>query len=412
MEESSALLALNPRPKDYLSLLDEKILVKIFKYLNLYELLQISEVDVNYQRIIGEHIISHQVLIVSSVSQHYDTRKLFKQFGEYATKLIIRETDIQYKDDQHTFIEEIFRLIDKRCTVGRLQAISIFLNRDSDQHTIRTVPDAFSEISSVFISGTYTVNNFDSLLKKMISKCMKLRSLELYYVRGNWNFIIYPQLQMLQSLKIECCRIPRSVWLHFFALGIQSLETLVIRFCEFFYDIPVISNHKTFNECIFYVIGFSFPNLKNLALQCYHYGTYIKYFEYIEKLEQLSINAHERIIVSDNIKLLTNLNSIELTKNISIHIFEEFLKLPSLTKFKLNTFSINVDIVKAIVSASRYLQTLYINSRSPKFPWKFYNSLVNERATRWPDAPPLHMYARFKEFKRHKSNVITIHRIN
>lgn len=409
-EKVLLLLLLNPRPNGYLSLLNENVLVNIFKRLQLYDLLQIGELDVNYQRIIGEHIISKQTLDVSKVSSHYDTRQLFKHFGEYVTDLRICETDIQYKEDQYTFVEEIFRLINKRCIVGRLNSIKIYLNRREDQHTTRFVPDAFHGILSLRVQGDYSMCSND-LLEQVIPKCFKLRSLQIYFMHGNWNFLMCPQLQMLENLEIKACKIPSSAWYNFISMGIYSLTSLIFMQNSLVFNVCGAVIENQFIVCPFTIIGIKYPNLKQFSLLSKHRCSDFRGF-YFRKLETMSLDAKGISFDLAHVKYLTNLRCLELVEYTSIPVLEAFLELPLLSGLTLNTYEIDASAIRAIVAASRYLRFLTLNSRKPRIAWTFYNSLVVERETRWPNAPPLHIYARFKDFTRHKPNVITIHRIN
>lgn len=414
MENTTTVLALNPRPNSYLSLLDEKLLLNIFKRLDLFNQLQIGEIDVNYQRIIGEQIIMNQMLDVSKISKHYYTSHLFKQIGEYMTNLMIFESDIQYKDDKYTFIDEIFRLIEKRCIVGRLKSITIYLDKKMDQHTVTVVPKVFEEITSLTIHG-YSVP-FNNLLEKMISKCSNLCKLKLYSVNSNWNFLALQQLHMLQSLEIYNCQIPYTHWATLFDKSIHSqthrLTNLMIKHSRFIIDVPDVMVVNLFKENFLMIMGIAFPALKDFAFIGRHDGKYLQKWWMFRNLEKMSINAYGMTISLSDINLLTNLRSIEFAEYTSIPVFEELLKLPLLSEFKLNKDEIDFDVITAIVAASRYLRVLLLNSWKPNIAWTFYNSLVIERATRWPDAQPLQMYARFKNFQRHKPNVIDIHRLN
>lgn len=414
MEKTPAILALNPRPNSYLSLLDEKLLLNIFKRLDLFDQLQIGEIDVNYQRMIGEQIISNQTLDVSKISNHYYTRHLFKQIGEYMRNLVIYESDIQYKDDQYTFIEEIFRLIDKRCIVGRLQSITIYLNKKLDQHTITVVPEVFKEIKSLEIFGY--ANPLNNLLEKVISKCSNLRTLKLYNVNSSWNFVKLQQLCMLQSLEIHCCEIPYTFWATLCDKRIYSqthrLTSLTIKHSRFTIDVPEIMELNVFRDNFLMIIGMAFPDLKDFVFVGRHDGKYLQKWCIFKNLEKMAINANGMTISIGDINLLNNLRSIEFCEYTSIPVFEELLKLPLLSELNLKKDEIDFDVITAIVAASRYLRVLLLNSWKPNITWTFYNSLVIERATRWPDAPPLQMHARFKNFQRHKPNVINIHRLH
>lgn len=414
MVNTPVVLALNPRPNSYLSLLDEKLLLNIFKHLDLFNQLQIGEIDVNYQRIIGEQIISNQTLDVSKIRKNYYTRHLFKQIGEYMTNLVISESDIQYKDDKYTFIGEIFRLIDKRCIVGRLKSITINLNKQMDQHIVTVVPEVFKEVTSLAIYGFS--NPLNNLLVKVISKCSNLRTLKLSGVNSGWNFLALQQLRTLTSLEIISCEIPYTDWATLVDKDMHSqthsLTSLTIKHSHFNIDVPELMQLNWFKDNFLMIIGIAFPALKDFVCVGRHDGKYLQKWWIFKNLEKMAINAYGMNISICNINLLTNLRSIEFFEYTSIPVFEELLKLPLLSELKLTKREIDFDVITSIVAASRFLRVLLVNSWKPNIPWTFYNALVIERATRWPDAPPLQMHARFKNFQRHKPNVINIHRLN
>ncbi|XP_055294934.1 uncharacterized protein LOC129564807 isoform X2 [Sitodiplosis mosellana] len=238
------MLMLNPRPPSHWSLLDERALAKIFQNLNLYDLLQIGEIDVNYQQIIGEHIISKGILDISAVSKHYSTHHAFKQLGAFATELRVKETDIQWKSDQYTHIEEIFRLIDKRCTVGRLKSIAIALDRPKVSRLVHNIPDAFKEIESLAIDMRMEKHfvrrdkeqiklvpveiDFDGLVEMLLSNCPNLHSLKLSGQHKNWNFLLHPQVQTLRSLSFDNCYIYYHIWTEFIEAGVRPTKCLEI----------------------------------------------------------------------------------------------------------------------------------------------------------------------------------------
>lgn len=398
MTESQSLLMLNPRPNSYLSWLDEVALLNIFKRLQLYDLLQIGELDVNYQQIIGENIISKQKLDIGKVSKHYDTRHTFKQFGPFVTSLVVHETDIQYKDDKFTFIDEIFRLIQKRCTVGRLLSIEIHLDRTEDQHTVTIVPDVFKGIFSLIIDAGYRrdMPKSNNLLGSVISKCLKLNSLTLKGIIGNWDFLVFPQLQNLLTLTISNCRIPHTAWANFVTKGIHCLSALNI----WSHPLPEFPEQKSINENFVRDIGRAFPKLKSLYLVCDE-PTIIA--QNICDIQQ-SFPGLKTLMIQ-----IAGYGFTKFTHN-TFRLIEQFLHLPSLSELEIKACLEN-ETITAIVAASRNLRVLKFYS-ARQLAWKFYDSLAIERSTRFPDAQPLHMHARFKEFVRHKPNVITIHRIN
>lgn len=224
MTDESTNVAINPRPPSYLSLLNEEIIVKICEHLGLYEILQIGENDINYQHIIGQRIISKRVFDIQAISKHYDVRHAFKQFGGYATDLVISESSIQYKDNQYTFMQEIFRLINKRCTTGRLR--SVFIDLDKRDAPILSnddiIPDAFENIESLTVHHRYCPILHEEIrpgskqfVKKLLQKCSQLRELRLC-VR-EIDFLPSSKFQRLISLDFHSCIIPWRIWKQFMA---------------------------------------------------------------------------------------------------------------------------------------------------------------------------------------------------
>lgn len=269
-------LVLNPRQNSYLSLLDEKSIGKICEYLSLLDLLQFSELDVNYQRLIGEKIISKRWFNICRFKNHYDVRKAFKQFGEFAKKLCIHESDIQYKDDKFTLAEEMFRLIKRYCVAEKLNSVNIGFDDESLKLDANVFLDVFSKLKSLKISmptKQKKIKRNDSLgelLKKLLANCTALQKLELFGVQNlsddnnTLDFLMIPQMFHLKSLWFDRCKIPHGSWLKFIAAGVRPLKSL--RFES--------SSFRTFQ--VYYTF-------QNISRKIEHYA-YLNQREFIEQI--------------------------------------------------------------------------------------------------------------------------------
>lgn len=444
-------LVLNPRTLSNWALLDEAALVKVFEKLDLYDLLQLSEIDINYQQIIGEHIIEKRVLDISAVSEHYSTRHAFKQFGAFATELRVRESDIQWKSEQYTYIEEIFRLINKRCIAGRLKSIAIGLDRAKVSRLVHAIPDAFKEIQSLTIDMRVEVrsmvrgkekikrmcieNDFDGLLEILLSNCPKLQSLKLFGEHKNWNFLLHPQVHTLQSLSFEDCYIEPDRWTEFIEEGVRPTKCLELIKMHIFLTFDISDYVQK--------IADAFPNLEKfefdlpfytktdsivtlVALKKMHslkeilYTSYKGQKEFIQTVGEVNtiekLSAPFYFVSLDDIQSLKDLPKLRTVEILSTYILNttlcsEILQLPHLEELSLEAYMIDRKVIsKFVESLPDRIRTLKIvNSRITS---GFYSSLVKVRRASLPDAPPLRLHAHFEPLKRYCPNVIIAYKID
>lgn len=444
MADKPYTLMINPRPQLYLSMLDEVIICKIFDYLNLYELSQMAEIDINYQRIIGERIISKTTLDISSISRHFDVRRAFKLFGEFAKQLKVCESDIQYKDDEYTCVEELFRLIDKRCINQQLEEITLCLDRDAHLSSIDAIPELFDEIKTLTIEITpvkhrssklrrLIADNADDLLDKLLQKCQKLHSLTFSKCNTvKWKFLLIPQIKNLQSICFQKCQLAWEAWDTFIKAGVRPLKSLSFNFSEF--DMEAASDESAFIRGIVeafphlekfqnYCSGFintSFDGLEQLrALKeiCIdsHSSEVFEMLANINSLEKLSfLSLTERYMPCNGIKLLKNVRTVQFFADpgtLHFRTVKEFIQLPQLNEwiFTVSGCPIHENIISTMVFTSPTLRTLNLGSET-KITAKFYSFLVAGRKNRFPKSPPLHIFARINNIKI-PSNLLVTHNI-
>ncbi|XP_055305994.1 uncharacterized protein LOC129570414 [Sitodiplosis mosellana] len=217
------------KPKMYFDWLDDKTLVKIFDQLNLYDLLQMADEDPRIEQVIAEKIMPSRVLNIGEISKHYSVRHAFKHFGRFAPEVVMSLSDIQWKDDKLSEIEEIFRLIGKRCSDGNLKKLSITFDiKDKKSCEFRTdISECFKTLESLTIMHCKRQSaEFDHCLKSLLAGCTGMKSLTLNQIKSNGKFLSALEAIKIQELTIESCRLTESkFWLEMVQKGIPSLKS-------------------------------------------------------------------------------------------------------------------------------------------------------------------------------------------
>lgn len=418
----------------------------------MFDLLQLAEVDINYQRIIGAHIISKRTLNITEIRLNYDVRDVFKSFGEFAQALNICETDIQYKNDRYTFAEEIFRLIKKRCIADRLKTVTICF--DSKEWTKKSYDaakflDVFAQVESITISRpapqrySYTERDtkFDEFLNSVLVHCTKLRSLKLINLSCGFGFLTVAQLRDLHSLEFEQCHILYDGWQKFAAnagmrpnlkslifdrTGFYSFRSTMKRFIsvqvklnDFLRPIAAVySSLELFGLIIEHDwTGVSSAERNCLAFQAFQKLKELRLNEYFypNLIETLAVNATiEKLtlpltglgdLVPTGIDKFVHLRTIEFY-NFHRNYFaicQAFSQLPQLDEIILRNKNVTNYVhdeevrpfIQQIVTISPRLRVIKLYTSYSMLNAALYNQLVDIRRKRFPNGPPLELYASF-----------------
>ncbi|XP_055310580.1 uncharacterized protein LOC129573690 [Sitodiplosis mosellana] len=417
------------KPKMFFDLLDEEVLVKIFDHLDLYDLLQMSDEDTRIEQIIAEKIMPSRVLNISKIRNHYSIRHAFKHFGEHVRELVVKQSDIQWKDDKLSEIEEIIRLIGKRCSDGKLKKLSIsFDMNDIKSSEFRTqVPECFKAIESLtIIHASRRSANFDHCLETLLTSCTGLKSLTLNRIGSNGKFLTALNAIKLQQLTIDDCYLTESkFWLEFVQKGIPSLE--------FFGWDNLHVYGLQFREEAFVHISTAFPCLGDLSfdaasvsmekfitfaqlpgnplnvlqLKCswhdYRVPTALPHLWY---LQQLHIEFHDRSNPIDEeqntawkyaMKSLTTLKIIKMQSSQYRFGWDTFIDLvANLPNVQLVHFQGKGQFlhkhIENIVSCSPQILGLKLDVPIKAFTPKLYNTLVRDRTRWYRKSPKLYIF--------------------
>lgn len=204
----------------------------------MYDLLQMYDAGDDFKQIIEEDIMPTRVLDMSTISKHYSVRHAFKKLGKFAADVVIRESDIQWKDEKLTHIEEIIRLIGKRCSPNHLKNVTILFDiyerppHVAHSHKFRTeIPDCLKSLTSLTLlqdgwTNRHRTKSFDKCLETLLIGCKELKTLKLQRITTNGKCLSALNSIELSELTIENCFFTESTfWTAFIQMGIPSLKS-------------------------------------------------------------------------------------------------------------------------------------------------------------------------------------------
>lgn len=433
--------------------------------LDLFGLLQVCEVDERFEWIIGEKIMSSRVLDISNISKNYSVRHAFKKFGRFVPKVMIKTSDIQWKNDEYSEIEEIARLIAKRCIGGNLKELIITF----DLSNIKTcqfrknVPELFKSLESLTIIQDHRSGGLDDCIDTLLASCTGLKSLALWKVQSNGKFLKALNNIQLEKLSVDGCSFTEPTWLEFVEMGgIPSLNSLSWQ--------KVSIDGTAYRADVFHHINAAFPNIRKLSIEsgqiasvtCPSFGMFtnlkalhtkcswhstdiLKVLESMDQLEELYLEVTDRRerrhrwrywrnpVYTDNevktsdwknaMKGLIGLRSIEIySVNSSLSWNEIMELLNALPNVKEVTLKGNRPLLKKsiedVVSISPEIHTLSLQAPIKSFTPTLYNALVSGRSRWYRKSPELKMFMdqrKVSEMMREiigyatKANCISLH---
>lgn len=410
--------------------------------LDLFGLLQVCEVNERFEWIIAQNIMISRKLNISEISKHYSVRHAFKKFGRFVPELMIKQSDIQWKNDEYSEIEEIARLVGKRCTCGNLKELTITfdLPNVSTCQFRNNVPDFFKSLESLtVIQCIPPLDGIDDCLNTLLTGCTGLRSLTLEKIQSNGKFLTALNSLKLEELSIDACVFTESTWLEFIEMGgIPSLKSLIWQ--------KVSISGSAFRKDVFHHINIAFPNIREMSIESgqipsvtcptfdmftklkvlrakcsWHNTDILKVFESMEHLEELYLAIHDRrerpyrrryyyyrdpvytgyeVQTSDwenAMKGLKNLRRIEVLSVNHRLSWDDITKLlvasPNVKEVYLTGIRpLLQKNIESVVSISPEMHTLSLKVPINSFKPKLYNALVTGRSLWYRKSPALNIF--------------------
>ncbi|XP_031629837.1 uncharacterized protein LOC116345009 [Contarinia nasturtii] len=430
-------------PKFYLDFLDAKLLKKIFDNLELFDLLKMCDEGENFRKIIAEEIMPNRVLNISEIRPVYSVRHAFKKLGQFVAEVSIKQSDIQWKKAELSVIEEILRLIGKRCAAGHLKKVTIIfdMNDDKSLKLNTEIPDVIKTIEKLHIVQNRQQNKkFENCLEKLLPACSQLQSLKLKQIHVTGQLMSVLNTINLYELDLDDFCVRRESWTEFIQKQMPTLKSFI---CSNFgiRNTQLYHYHIMRNEISLDEIDSAFPAIERLSISPNSYisettnkglttlkSLHVKWYHLIPQvmiavrantsLEELSISMKhgmyrgevEPEFWRETLAGLKKLHSIKIEVGLHSHSWDEIIgwlkDMPSITDVCLiGIRSFKRENIEDVVSLSSELRCLKLDVSISSFTAKMYDTLVRERSRYYRKSPPLNIHLRATVLNKLKQSI-------
>lgn len=381
--------------------LNDDCLLKIMEFLNIYDLIQLCNMDTYYKDLITKWIVGKKLLNLRGMTQSCKDQ-IFEVFGKTMRKFIIYESDFL------NFLETII----KYCAPARLTEVELNLKQPM-------VDNVFMDLDYIPLSMPILTNirkfklnvlrfqrysSFDDFLHALLVAATNLNYLHLFHVdiEGHWlkpkkmlNLyelrILKPCVVSIPHLTIFLSRLPN---LHRFTYkgdtDITSVGSTLLENCpnlEVFEDIHTASSYRRDAMALRhtrYTFLASFANLNTITLTSYTFCgcdlyypltklatnkniVHLKVFANLEQAETFNEAERQRILQTCSFSHFASLSSMELdVRNYRLEgaVHCEFVllfatQLKNLEKFTLQ--SSRVTNVNKLIESLPQIRTMSIS---------------------------------------------------
>lgn len=121
--------------------LNEDCLYEIFKYLDVYNLIQLCRLDVYYENLINQCIIGRKWIDFNTID--WPTEEIFKLFGKSMRKIKINEEHTLPKPETVVCFERFLNFVIEHCSVGGLTEVDLRFSRPIASATVIDVAMPF-----------------------------------------------------------------------------------------------------------------------------------------------------------------------------------------------------------------------------------------------------------------------------
>lgn len=387
-------------------------------HLELYDLLQMCNEGEHFRKIIAEKVMPHRVLNISEIHKSYSVRHAFKYLGQFAREVSIKQSDIQWKNEKFSVIEEILRLIGKRCAAGHLKKVSIVFDMNNvKSYNLNTeIPDCMKTIETLrIVQNCSRSENLDECVTGLLTGCSQLQSLILERFNSSGIFLsALHKMSQLRELTLDVfCLSKITCWQEFIQKPIPTLKSfccsnMIIYGTGSFYEqaldqimtaFPAIERLSCDNNVSFYSSDKldALASMKSLHIKssCID-GNVMKAIQKMTSLEELSIHIqygnsyHCGGFIRQNGKQwlealagLKKLHSIKIQMGRQMafswdDVIEWLSELPSVTDICLIGFqSFRKKHIENIVSLSPELRCVKLGMPTTSLTRTLYQNLVN-----------------------------------
>lgn len=251
-------------------------------------------------------------LNISEISKIGSVRDAFMMLGPMTSEVIVKQSDIQHKNDRRNSIEEIVRLIGKGCSRDYLKKLTIVfdLNGDDENEFRTAIPDAMLAIESMTIEGVsrsklINCKAFLQAFSKFDLQSITLKNMEFPQIcLQQLNFNGLCELTMIDCGGFGTCT---SYWENFFAKSIPSLKSFTCINCN-------LTSPNAFD------FAKAFPALKQ-----FHFGPFFIEISKLPKLQHLCIESpfifgDKALKLMKSVAEIGSVEELEIDRRYNFHV--------------------------------------------------------------------------------------------
>lgn len=163
--------------------LNEDCLCEIFKHLDVYDLIQLCELDVYYQNLIVQWIIGKKRINFTKMEPCWTTNKIFQVFGKAMRKMKIAE------ENTLGCFEKFLNFVIQYCSVGGLTEVELrFTSPTAPTPILEQSMPFFSNLRKLVVHDNYTRVTYKEFLAAISANAPNLTHLTLdgVNVSGDW----------------------------------------------------------------------------------------------------------------------------------------------------------------------------------------------------------------------------------
>lgn len=178
--------------------LNEDCLCEIFKYLGVYDLIQLCELDIYYQNLISKWVIGKKLINFTKMDPCWTTNKIFQVFGKTMRKIKIAEENTLLS------FERFLTFVIQYCSVGTLTEIELRFSAPSATRAImEEAMPYFSNLRKLVLNDNYTRVSYKEFLAGISTAASNMTHLTLEGVNVSGEWLLAGGMDNLRELRIH-----------------------------------------------------------------------------------------------------------------------------------------------------------------------------------------------------------------
>lgn len=178
--------------------LNEDCLCEIFKYLGVYDLIQLCNLDVYYQNLITQYVISKKRINFTKMEPCWTTNKIFQVFGKSMRKIKIAE------ENTRGVFELFLNFVTQYCSVGGLTEMELRFSEPTAKEALmqKSLP-YFTNLRKLVLHDNYMSVTYKEYLALISVTATNLTHLTLEGVNVSGEWLLSAGMDNLRELRLQ-----------------------------------------------------------------------------------------------------------------------------------------------------------------------------------------------------------------